>query len=970
MSFGVRPYGPFTDKVQELRECEFAGEIALTAEELRELAVIVRLELNSRVPAHGARERLILAAVNCAYFYMDAQGFWRPFCRLLEMEFCPATQCWIGGRIEEALLHLGLLDQPGYGAFRYVTPVRMQAGLTRYDIPIFARLLEEAREAFGWAALQTQPDDELAAFLDAAHPAQTKFIIFLKDPLSGARLLRDVVRHLVLWRQGLIDEPGLNALRGYRPGFWSELLAQISRETRTARLGSVGPPPPVFFFDEYRGECGLLFSRELVNRRTYRLDGEVVRESFHPLRELEDFREEFSVEAGPRAAVRVAAWRPSEGAPYALFKSTGEYLARDSAVHTGSYLLVAIGRSTLPESIACDKDFEFCATPELRFWHVEIDGSTELAALGYARSYSQTSIRLEWAERVESLAGVSDASEVFLGCLPTVRVSPTRAFRDNRAALCWSACGKTGRVHVAGDAEDAIVDLPVSAPCRGEVWIEPLGRERAENALPAMRLSFCVLPECAIAWPCDLYAEDDEPRVEFSAIVSGVECEFPDCTRVANAEAAWSVPAGANWIEGEVEAGEVAVRVVQRIHRATAENANSGELWLKRSALGCDDSVRVRGLPKTPVHLELDAPDATIDIPLHQAFNEHGVALVRCWDFHDRLSVVDPPVHRICVHGMSGPVPTLGRIVDLSALERIMDDARQPNPDWRDLLGDGGGDVLRRLAEIIAEPQRAAWPDSLGRQLPAFFTKWARSLFACACVLNASRPAPALWRPALDEVPAEVRKTLDWVLNTDAALAGGGDLASVSSEFAILTWEPPLAAWRSFLAEMHARVRAEHDLVPLVAEWRDEVKRCVIAGTPGKWKSILARMPGGAHLSEAFLQNLRSVSLPAIRGAYHHLVQIDVNAPPLVHSLARLLKELLLKKFGGTDSGMEPLPIHCHRLLRPLLTALLPVQGGAFQPEDSDAASALPLDLLPLRKEDRELIESALRASHSLTFTQ
>jgi hypothetical protein len=43
------------------------------------------------VPARGARERLILAAVNCAYFSMDAEGFWRPFCELLEREFSQAT---------------------------------------------------------------------------------------------------------------------------------------------------------------------------------------------------------------------------------------------------------------------------------------------------------------------------------------------------------------------------------------------------------------------------------------------------------------------------------------------------------------------------------------------------------------------------------------------------------------------------------------------------------------------------------------------------------------------------------------------------------------------------------------------------------------------------------------------------------------------------------------------------------------
>ena len=46
-----------------------------------------------------------------------------------EGDFCEANTGKIGGRIEEALLHLGQIEQPGYGTFRYVTPVRMQAGL-------------------------------------------------------------------------------------------------------------------------------------------------------------------------------------------------------------------------------------------------------------------------------------------------------------------------------------------------------------------------------------------------------------------------------------------------------------------------------------------------------------------------------------------------------------------------------------------------------------------------------------------------------------------------------------------------------------------------------------------------------------------------------------------------------------------------------------------------------------------------
>jgi hypothetical protein len=969
----------FEKRVRELGKCEFAGEVALTAEELCELAHVVQRELNSRVPAPGAYERLVLAAVNCAYFYMDAEGFWRPFCKLLKMEFSEANTSKIGGRIEEALLHLGLIEQPGYGAFRYVTPVRMQAGLTRYDIPIFAQLLEAARQDFGWAALQALPDDELTVFLEANHPAETKFISFLKDPRSGMRLLHDVVRHLVLWRNGLIDESGLNSLHGYRPGFWSELLSRLGNAARTGRAAMPATRTPIFFFDENRAECGLLFSRELASRRTYRLDGEIVRESFNPLRRIEEFREEFRVEAEDGVIIRVQAWKPIEDAPFALFKQSGEYLAHNSAVVVGAYLLLAFQRSTLPEGLVPISDFEFCATPGLRFWHVEVNSSTDLAALGYKRSGLQSPIRLDWVERSTLVDGFSDASDVFLGHLPAVRVSPTRIFLENRAALCWSAGRKTGRVQVSSDGEDAIVDLPLSAPCRGEVWVEPLGRERAQNALAAVRLSFCVLPKCMIVWPDDLYSEDDEPLVEFRAFASGVECEFPDCKRVGNPDAIWTVPAGASWIEGQLEAGDVAVRLVKRIRRAAAENADGGELWLEGSALACDESVRIRGLPETPVHLELDSQATRIDIPLQQAFNEHGVAHVRCWDFHDRILADASPVYQIRVHGRNRSIPTRGRIVDLSNMEKqLLDNAGHPEPAWFGLLGNEGSNILRIVAQSLVDPQHAVWPDSFGQQLPDFFAKWARSLFACACVLSPNRPAARHWQPVLDAVPTDCAKTLHWVLRTEAALAKGGDLAGASDEFAQLTWEPPRAAWRTFLAELYARVRAEHDLVPLIEEWADEIGRSALMGAPAQWNAVLARMPGGEHLSKAYLQNLRSEVhqecptsyCAALQRAYTSLSRIESSNPPLVQCLARLLKELLLVKSGGTNDVTEALPINCHRLLRPLLTVLIKNQGGAIQQEDCDATSVLGPDLLPLPEGDRERLRSLLQASNGMIFTQ
>ena len=129
------------DRVNQVRTCDFAGEIALTEAEVLELAELVKQDLqHTAVPRRHAPERLIVAAVNCAYYSMDGGGFWEPFCKLLGVEYSPGYTQAIGFRIEHALLHLRFADEAGFGPNRYVTPIRRHAGITRRDFPSFAEL--------------------------------------------------------------------------------------------------------------------------------------------------------------------------------------------------------------------------------------------------------------------------------------------------------------------------------------------------------------------------------------------------------------------------------------------------------------------------------------------------------------------------------------------------------------------------------------------------------------------------------------------------------------------------------------------------------------------------------------------------------------------------------------------------------------------------------------------------------------
>lgn len=84
-----------------------------------------------------------------------------------EGDFCEANTGKIGGRIEEALLHLGQIEQPGYGTFRYVTPVRMQAGLFKQTGEYLAHNSPAVAGAYLLLAFQrSTPPEGLACMSD------------------------------------------------------------------------------------------------------------------------------------------------------------------------------------------------------------------------------------------------------------------------------------------------------------------------------------------------------------------------------------------------------------------------------------------------------------------------------------------------------------------------------------------------------------------------------------------------------------------------------------------------------------------------------------------------------------------------------------------------------------------------------------------------------------------------------------
>ena len=56
--------------------------------------------------------------------------------------------------------------------------------------------------------------------------------------------------------------------------------------------------------------------------------------------------------------------------------------------------------------------------------------------------------------------------------------------------------------------------LTVPLPSRGDIWVEPVGRQRKFDSGISQKLSFCCLPKCKLIWPERLLAYNEKTVVK------------------------------------------------------------------------------------------------------------------------------------------------------------------------------------------------------------------------------------------------------------------------------------------------------------------------------------------------------------------------------------------------------------------------------------------------------------------------
>ena len=542
----------------ETEELVFLGELHLSEEETGQLFHGIR-QCRFFYGSDALQAALAVAAVSAAVYASEtATSYIEVFFSRLDLPVDNRLWEEYGSEILRFLSkHFNEEDRPG--AFRYVRPILNHAGISYRALPAFAKFVDKLFSTCGSSFTKDE-------YSRCSESVTSRFARRFLVEGPGLEFTRDVIRVLERYRYGLLPATSLDALPGYRPGFWRELL-EHTPESRGSEIGHIRRfLDPAEYLDFENGRLVWRFEDRGVARSAYIMNGKVVNFATESVTSRRILGRTFQPD-GTSSSWQVEAWAPG-GNDAGLFRaSDGRFIAaiggsgEFTTVTPGCFYLVAIGDVVVPTEYVVEEGawLEYYSGEPHRMWCINLEPGCELATLCLRAT----------AAVVPSLSFAStdtarfSRDHVFARVLPAIRVSDwTESAIHNYILLLDVGLGPT--------CQDAavvhgILRLNVPVPCQGTVWIEPRGRSRHPSSALSM-LSFTVLP-FALRWivPKEPYGISDEVPIALDADAA-VTVDWKSPVQ-AMAPGRWKLKGGVRVAEATVVVSDIRILFSIPVHR-------------------------------------------------------------------------------------------------------------------------------------------------------------------------------------------------------------------------------------------------------------------------------------------------------------------------------------------------------------------------------------------------------------------
>jgi hypothetical protein len=919
--------------IAELRAASFAGAVAVPEDALASIATEARAVFLTNTPSDRARACYLLLAFNCAYYRFE-HDFWPQMFALLELPHDLQAENRARDALELAWPRvLGCSMPTDDPQWKQVGAVLGETGIVRSHLPQFALILGSSES--NW---RRHIEASLTSFRALPEHLGARLRRFL-DTREGWQFTRDVARLLLGWREGRWTREALDSAAGFRPGFFGELLTFL-------HAPSVAPgreprvPAPRIVFDTVRELPVVLFASEAIGNGECVIGGKRVYSSAHPLAFVAEYREALQWQTRDRSGGLVF-WKPSPSRPCALFHPSRGFIPHGQTVAPGAHVLLARDDFSAPGGVRVLSEFSLAAVEDerLRWWMIEVPEDGVRGLPGYAPEQSMSAkLWLEWANDACLLDGAADVRSVFIEQLPSAWLCGAESLPEGWRAFA-ELDGRECRVEVRGNQLELAGPM-AKPPFRGSIWIEYVGRLRADSTLPP-RLDFAVIPQTRIAWPPDLYSPSEQPEVA----VSG-PCAFTLQQAEKVRENLWRIEPSVSCAEGTLDFENVRIGLAKRIWRARCTVSDQAEYALDLPAMLRAERVQFAGLPETAVRIGFAAGyGATTAVLNAGVFGSSGTFECRGAALIDALRDWPHPVALVCVHDGNRWVETDVRVFNPPAVEQWIiecEGADEPSSFVR--LSES---ERRSLLHFRKALQEAAIPPCIS---PAEFSSGVRALLAefgwIADVFRTVGNPRSELPPLFEGGRAQWIAIADWMRDALPFLRGEKSDEDSIAELRIrgeaLDVEslPLHLPWRARLA---AAVASLVSIKEMLIEWESDVR--IQGQVP---RSKIAGLSQDMPLTTAWRRWLH-FSAPQAFGECEQAAQ---SSHFLVRSLALLLRAVILLRSEQLRAEDAAEPADCPGVLKCYFTAIRTGEPVALEVT------------LPLPDRDLDLIRRGWRRLH------
>ena len=923
----------------EINAVSYIGELALEKSAVDSLC--------RELGTNAARRPMTLTvlAVNCAYYYLDNDGFWTHFCAKLGLENTSRTQGILGEAIEDYLKKNKKQFKQRFGQYRYVGAILEQSGITRKQLPTFVNFLKDLSRTYKWDGVLGL---DYRRYCSQIPIIGSKYLKNFLNNESGWEFVKDVARHLSQRERGLVEISELEQVKGYHPSFWSEITALLKLTQPKVKAKNI--PLPILTFDSVSSSLQIRFDSDCTRKGMYRLDGKILINSFCQLnRGTEaDFKDSYNIEVlvdGAWLPVYLQGWLPKKS-EFAFFHEEKGYIHDPNRLKPGNYWLIAKRSMAIPDDLILSGPESlslYCGF--FSVYEVCVAQGLDLSVFGVI-SVESTTPDLSYADACTRLEHSADARTVFTGKLPTIRLNNHQSLSNGEYILIADAGGVQKRVSsefLQSPSLD-LSNLGFKFPGKGSLWIEATGRNVAYAGERIIdRLDFIAIEYCKIDGPNYLISCDDEVELKLIG-PNAYSFDIAEGSQLDEIGHCWSVNKNVHIVEGQLHAGGMSIRIAYRLHRANLIFPGATDTLFAED-LDSNLPIIAEGVPNNPFGLYIAVSSTPKKICPSDFFNKIGHYELSTSSFRDALLSKKTIAGRFELGRPGGTVPTNCFYLNLAAscASICSADSNNYSEKWAEYLSPVFARAFSLLYDIAkgtslsVDPVRA---DLLPQPLEALTV----AFIACTQILDDVQ-VKLSDQTALNP---NVKAILAWYKEAIVVTKGIDDLKQAKELVAKYPTviDLPLDRWNQQVeikfSEIHHIVKLEENLDEIIEVWAAEVKDGV---RRENYVGHIANLSYGRELVDSW--KLYFNHNKAER-AYHAANKITNQADGVVYELACLLSVMMLAKLNQQDEIASHYKKTDNKFLAQFFKALI---------SNESQITEEALNILPLRNEDRILFQ-------------